>query len=86
MNYKAVGIDVGSNEIEGRGNRKAIHIGLVLEGFTTYVIERLGGRTDNELWLEKINKIPQNEFQYVGSGGYGQVYKIKNLSTSRKIL
>ena len=75
--FKVVGIDVGPDELEGRGNRKAVHIRFILEGFKNYVKEKLGGRTENELWLEKIAQIPKNEFDRVGSGGFGTVYKIK---------
>ena len=78
--FKVVGIDFGPDELEGRGNRKAVHIRFILKGFMTYEVFKRKirwGRTENELWLEKINQIPQNEYEYVGSGGYGQVYKIK---------
>ena len=78
---KVVGIHVGSidNNLPGRQIMKAINIKFIIEGFKTYVNENLGGKTENELWLEKINLIPHNELlsQYIGSGGYGHVYKIK---------
>ena len=44
----------------------------------------LKGKTDNELWLERINKIPETEFQLIGSGGYGKVYKIKVKTESKE--
>ena len=75
--FKVVGIDVGPDELKGRGNRKAVDIRFILQGFKTYVSKKLNGGTENDLWLEKINQIPQNEYEYVGSGGYGQVFKIK---------
>ena len=37
----------------------------------------LNGKTDNELWLNRINLIPENEYKLIGAGGYGRVYKIK---------
>ena len=29
------------------------------------------------MWLERLNLIPLNEFEHIGGGGYGQIYKIK---------
>ena len=40
-------------------------------------MKSLGGKTENELWLDKINQIPKDEFEFIGSGGYAKVYKIK---------
>ena len=37
----------------------------------------LDGKTENELWLERINQIPENEFELIGSGGYGKYTKLK---------
>ena len=39
-------------------------------------MKSLGGKTENELWLEKISHIPKEEFHFNGSGGYAKVYKI----------
>ena len=74
---KVVGIHVNSNKLEKRGVLKAITIGSILEAFKTFITEKLGGQTENELWLEKIAQIPNNEFHLIGSGGFGKVYKIK---------
>ena len=29
------------------------------------------------MWLEKISLIPKAEYEFIGSGGYAKVYKIK---------
>ena len=65
------------NKLDGGGTLKAIAIGSIIEAFETFITEKLGGRTENELWLEKIAQIPRNEFLLIGSGGFGRVYKIK---------
>ena len=36
----------------------------------------LGGKTENELWLEKIIRIPKENFHFIGSGGYAKVFKV----------
>ena len=56
---KVVGIQ--TNKFDG-GTLKAITIGSILEAFKTFITAKLGGRTENELWLEKIAQIPKNEF------------------------
>ena len=68
---------VNSKKLEERVVLTPINSGSILDAFITFITEKLGDRTENELWLEKINQIPQNEYEYVGSGGNGQVYKIK---------
>ena len=75
QNFEVVGIH--TNKLDGGGTLKAIAIGSILEAFKTFITEKLGGRTENELWLEKIAQIPKNEFLLIGSGGFGKVYKIK---------
>ena len=45
-------------------------------------MEQLGGKTENELWLERMNQMPKNELQLIGSGGFGKVYKFKEKSSS----
>ena len=45
-------------------------------------MEQLGGKTENELWLERMNQMPKNELQLIGSGGFGRVYKFKEKSES----
>ena len=74
---KVVGIHVNSKKLEERVVLTAINIGSILDAFKTFITEQLGGRTGNEMWLEKINLIPENEFELIGEGGYGRVYKIK---------
>ena len=64
---------------------QATNIQAVLNAFAKYVIKMLNGKTENELWLEKINMIPPTEFQIIGSGGFGQVYKIKVKTESREL-
>ena len=76
---KVVGIH--TNKLDGR-TLKAIAIGSILEAFKTFITEKLGGRTENELWLENIAQIPKNEFHPIGSGGFGKIYKIKESNSS----
>ena len=64
---------------------KAINIQSILNAFAKHVLQKLKGKTENELWLEKINMIPESEFQHIGSGGYGQVYKIKVKTESKEL-
>ena len=44
------------------GTLKAIAIGSILEAFKSFITEKLGGRTENELWLEKIAQIQRVTF------------------------
>ena len=78
--YRVVGIHVGlwdtSNE-SGQVTRHAINIRSILEGFKEYVLKSLGGKSETELWLEKISQIPKAEYELIGGGGYVEVYKIK---------
>ena len=67
--FKVVGIH--TNIYNGEDTLKAIAIGSILEAFKSFITKKLGGRTENELWLEKITQIPKNEFQLIGSGGMG---------------
>ena len=50
---------MSTNKLEKRGVLEAITIGSILEAFKTFITEKLGGRTENELWLEKITQIPK---------------------------
>ena len=59
---------------------------LFLKLFQTFIIEKLGGRTENELWLEKIAQIPKNEFHLIDSSGFGKVYKIKASNSNETFL
>ena len=77
LNEKLKVVGIHTNKFDGGGTLKAIAIGSILEAFKTFITEKLGGRTENELWLEKIAQIPRNEFLLIGSGGFGRVYKIK---------
>ena len=45
-------------------------------------MEQLGGKTENELWLERINEMSKEELQLIGSGGFGKIYKFKERSLS----
>ena len=85
-NLKVVGIHVNSNKLEKRGILKAISIESILEAFKTFITEKLGGQTENELWLEKIAQIPKDEFHLIGSGGFGKVYKIKESNSPEKFV
>ena len=75
-----VGIHVGlwdSTTESAQTTCKAINIQSILTAFAKYVQEMLLEKPDNEVWLERINQIPENEFELIGAGGFGQVYKIK---------
>ena len=68
----------GANEsVQTTFSCKAITVQSILTAFMNYVLKMSNGKTDNELWLKRINLIPANEFHLIGGGGYGQVYKIK---------
>ena len=77
MNEQLKVVGIHTNKLDGGGTLRAIAIGSFLEAFKTFITEKLGGRTENELWLEKIAQIPKNKLHLIGSGGFGKVYKIK---------
>ena len=81
---KVVGIH--TNKLDERGTLKAITIRAILEAFKIFLTEKLGGRTENELWLEKIAQIPKNEFHLIGSGGFGRVYKINESNSTERFV
>ena len=58
FNGKSNVVGIHTNKLDG-GTLKATAIGSILDAFKTFITEKLGGRTENELWLEKIN---QNEY------------------------
>ena len=60
----------------GEVSCQAINIRSILEGLKKYVSKSLGGKTENELWLEIIIQIPKEDFHFIGSGGYAKVYKV----------
>ena len=82
-NYNVVGIHTGigtdekSNKNASEYTYEAINIKTVLESFKSFILRRFGQRPENEIWLEKLKEI-KNEIQYIGSGGYGKVYKFKD--------
>ena len=82
LNEKLNVVGIHTNKLDGGGTLKAIAIGSILEDFKTFITDKLGGRTENELWLEKIAQIPKNEFHFIGSGGFGKVYKIKESNST----
>ena len=78
--WDVVGIHTGSWESTNESATKiskAINIQSILTEFAKYVLKMLNGRTENEMWQERINAIPLIRFQHIGGGGYGQVYKVK---------
>ena len=52
--------------------------------FRHMLLEQLGGKTENELWLERIDQMPKNQLELIGSGGFGKVYKFKENNSSVK--
>ena len=83
--FSVVGIYNGlwnSSNDSAPKTHKATNIKIVLNAFQAYVVEQLGGKTENELWLERMNQMPKNELQLIGSGGFGRVYKFKEKSES----
>ena len=77
----AVGIYNGfwdpSNESAALRTHKATNIQSILNAFKVYITEKCGGKTENELWLERIDQIPKDELQIIGIGGFGKVFKFK---------
>ena len=76
--WDVVGINIGlwyATTEHVQTTFKAINIQSILTAFAKSVNENV--KPDDELWLEKINLLSSNEFEYIGGGGYGQVYKIK---------
>ena len=61
LNEKLNVVGIHTNKLDGGPTLKAIAIGFILEAFKTFITEKLGGRTENELWLEKIAQIPRNK-------------------------
>ena len=62
---------------------KGTNIQRVLIAFQEYINEQLGGKTENELWLERIriNEL-ENPESLLGRGAYGSVYKLKERSST----
>ena len=62
---------------------KGTNIQRVLIAFQKYINEQLGGKTENELWLERIriNEL-ENPESLLGRGAYGKVYKLKESSST----
>ena len=57
---------------------RATRISKILEAFKTELVNQYGGRTENEIWLQRINEIPKElKTNLIGCGGYGKVYMIK---------
>ena len=49
-------------KLEERVVLRAINIGTILDAFKTFITEKLGGRTENELWLEKSLRFRRMNF------------------------
>ena len=67
------GMEVDETKMEGP--RKAVHINVIMEVYKNELIKRYGGNMKNNMELELIDQIPKNALHYIGSGGYGKVYK-----------
>lgn len=79
-NFNVVGIYCGLCDASNENPNKtctAINICSILDAHNKFLIRTLNGKTDSEYWLEKINLLQKNDFQHIGSGGFGQVFKIK---------
>lgn len=60
----------------------AIDIIEILKSYQDELRRQYENKSDNEVWLERINAIPKNEFKFIGSGGFGKVYKIADSNGS----
>ena len=51
----------------------------ILEAYKNKLLEKYGGRTENKIWLQRINQILQKELsaELIGCGEYGKVFKVK---------
>ena len=81
-NLNVVGIHVGSSVSSNEAAKSTgtcVSVQSVLTAFKYYVLQMLNGRTENELWMERINQIPANEFEHIGGGGYAQLAQVKKL-------
>ena len=79
-------VGIHTNKLDGERTIKAIKIGSILEAFKTFYKTKLGSRTENELWLEKIAQIPRNKFLFISRGGFGRVYKVKASNSTETFL
>ena len=57
------------------GTKKAVNIQYILDAYIKNLKEHYGQNMDNILNLECINQISENARHFIGSGGYGKVYK-----------
>ena len=58
---------------------KATNIQSILKAFKAYVMEQLGGKTENELWLERIDQIPKNDFNSSVAAASGKCTKLRKM-------
>ena len=72
--FKIIGLE--SKNGAGPNKWKAISMNQILEAYKNNLLEKYGGRTENEIWLQRINEIPQSRLNLIGCGGYGKVYKV----------
>ena len=85
-NFNVVGIYSGlldPPDDSAPNTHKGTNIQRVLIAFQEYINEQLGGKTENELWLERIriNEL-ENPESLLGRGAYGSVYKLKERSST----
>ena len=71
--FKILGLE---SQNVGPNKWKAIRINQVFEAYKSELLNRYGGRTENDIWLELIRNIPQNELNFIMRGSYGTVYKV----------
>lgn len=62
--FKVVGIH--SDYWDMKETCKAININSILEAYTKYLKTNLRGKTENEIWLDKLKEVPKDEFLHIG--------------------
>lgn len=79
-NHNVIGIHDSLIEKKDQSSNvtlKAINIVSIFSAYSDYIKSFLNGKTEDEIWLEKIHMIPKKDFELIGRGGFGTVFKIK---------
>ena len=74
--FKIIGLE--SKNGASPNKWRAISMNQILEAYKNKILEKYGGRTENKIWLQRINQILQNELpaELIGCGGVGKVFKV----------